>query len=826
MGALKGGRMNGRSIVVCAAPVALALACGGDSTSAGSASSTESGSATTTTMGTTSGVLDSTGPVDETANASSSSTGPGMIEPAPLEAGVAVRYLDRPVGTSMAGFGNRNGGHRSTWSDAFFASRGFYSLPTIKAMALRADQEELVLVKLPIMSSESGITDAIVAKLRDQHGIDLSGRVITGATHTHHMHARYWRLPDILANAGADTADEEIIDIIASSAVETIIAAREELAPAQWAYGIHEDWDPTDLVYHDRRGENDFLYGKDPRLTILAVQRPDGTPLAAVLNFGMHGTLLDEDNELLTEDAPGGLEVMFEERFFAAHGTPILGMFMQAGGGDAAPGGGQLGHGGIARAEVLGDAAAPSLLELYGQLQWRDEITLDVQSQRIELRYETFGYDKDEEFTGTWQGSPIDYEWGGWECKSPAVPQDSDPNTTLEGMPKGCIPANFLLGKVPHAEAHQTYLSAAKLDELFLVTLPGEPNASAMFYLREELAKRDATAAVLGIGYSQDHLLYLSHPDDWYQGGYETEQSLWGPYAARTLIDRQMEVVEQLMGTEDLPPFVEEAPNLAEPTEWEPREHEGSDNPGTSVQDVSTGMMRTEVVRFGFEGGDPALGAPRVRVQVDPGDGNFVDVPSLNGWPGAALDNSRYDMITHYDPTPTQSSQILDSRAHVWRVDWELPAELPAATYRLVATGPWWSGRVETFEVASSPFAVGQHDGAELDVQRTDTVLALRLTLAPTVTTTEESWPVAGWRVLDRSVGPSQRITVRGPLSLSFTFDGGGPPMSYTAEFDATTGAHVFDLADAGIDPASANLEVSAHLVTDVDPDPITAAVP
>ncbi|MFY0531412.1 hypothetical protein [Nannocystis pusilla] len=51
----------------------------------------------------------------------------------------------------------------------------------------------------------------------------------------------------------------------------------------------------------------------------------------------MHGTVFDSPNELFTEDAPGGLEMKFEEAFFAAKGQPIFGMFAQSGGGDASP---------------------------------------------------------------------------------------------------------------------------------------------------------------------------------------------------------------------------------------------------------------------------------------------------------------------------------------------------------------------------------------------------------------------------------------------------------------------------------------------------------
>jgi hypothetical protein len=445
----------------------LASACG-DSTSASDETGSSSG-ALTTGSGTTG--IDSvdttvtTGTIDSSTTAETDTTTGGTIEPAPLEAGVAVRYLDRPVGVSMAGYGGRTDGLRSPWAGAFFASRGFYALPTIKVMVLRAGEEELALVKLPTMSSESGITDAIAAKLLERHGVDLQGRIVTGATHSHHVHARYWRLPDQLGEAGIDTFDEEVLDVLASEFAEAIVAARDGLAPAQWAHAEWEDWDAGDDVYRDRRGENDPTYGKDPRLTMLAVRRPDGTPLAAIANFGMHGTILGSENELLTEDAAGGLEMVFEEQFFAAHGEPILGMFMQAGGGDASPAGDQLGHSGIPRAELIGHAAAPSLLSLYEELEWRDELALDVSSRRIDLRYATFGYDQTDEFTGAWLGIPQTYEWGGFQCTNDDVPEDEDPATSMEGLPKNCIPVDLLLGgDVPHAQVHQTYLTAARLD--------------------------------------------------------------------------------------------------------------------------------------------------------------------------------------------------------------------------------------------------------------------------------------------------------------------------------------------------------------------------
>ena len=58
--------------------------------------------------------------------------------------------------------------------------------------------------------------------------------------------------------------------------------------------------------------------------------------------------------------------------------------------------------------------------------------------------------------------------------------------------------------------------TVAALDDFYLVTLPGEPTYSVVKHVREELQARDVRGMV--VGYSQDHMLYLTHPDDWYQG--------------------------------------------------------------------------------------------------------------------------------------------------------------------------------------------------------------------------------------------------------------------------------------------------------------------
>ncbi len=816
----------------------LTLACLSDpstSTEATTADTTQTaGPELTTDASTTSDTASSsdTGSESDTDVASESDSDTGEVMPlpsGPLQAGVAVGHLTRPIGISMAGYGARDPTNDTPWNDVLNGSRGMYGLPSVKAMVLEVEGERLVLLKLPTMSSESSLTDGIADKLQQKYGLELRGRILTGATHSHHTHARYWRLPKALAVVGCDSPDEEVIDELTTVFADTIKRAIDDLQPAHWGYAYRDDWDADNRIYRDRRGENNPTYGKDPRLTLLAVRRATGQPLAAIINFGMHGTVFGDENELLTEDAPGGIELKFEEYFYRQTGKPIYGMFIQAGGGDASPGGDHLGHPEAARTELVGEEAAPKIYDVYQQIVWRADASLGVRSQRIDLRYDDIGYDESDEFISP-QNLP--YTWGGWQCTGSGV-DDANPDTSLEGKPKQCQDVEALLGAlqqpIPHGEFHQTILTSAVIGDLVLVSLPGEPAASVIHYLREQLADRNRLGdpvTALAFGYSQDHLLYLTHPDDWYQGGYETEMSLWGPLFAKYIVDRQMATVDELLAGIDEPVWSEQSPNLSPPsdTPWAPRALEQSLDPGTVTTDPEPVVERGLTVRFGFRGGDATLAVPSVTLEYKLANGTYLPYPAASGWSGAMYDNSRYEMITHYSPDPAPNGEVVDSREHKWWVDWQVPLSFPATSVRFVARGEYFNGTVtSSYEVASPAFDIIQSTQASLSATLAGDDLLLTLQTAAPEVVEEESWLRAGFRLLDATAAAGAPQVVKAPLRIQFIKDGEPTGEQLTAEFDNEQGAHVIDFAATGLSPEG--LSVSVHLAADISPSPVVVQV-
>lgn len=753
-----------------------------------------------------------------------------------LKVGVATRYIDGPVGVSMAGYGGRNRGRKTHWNQHLKGSAGFYGMQTVKVVAVEVGAERMAFVKSPLMSSEGYLTDAIARHLKRDHELDFEGRVITVAGHSHHATARYWQLPDLLGHVGADSFDAEVAETDAAIFASAIAEAWGKREPGEWAHGSMEDWDVDNEVSRDRRPVNDHLYGKDPRLTMMAFRRKaDATPLAVVFNFPIHGTVFDTDNDVFTEDAPGYVEHKFEELFFARTGLPVFGMFAQSAGGDASPAGDALGHPPLARLERLGEAAAPKLMSLYETLEWSSQTELAIRSQRIEIIHERVYANTPwaNEFVDE-EGKP--YVWGGWQCMLGKNDQ------SMEGLPKACVDLEMLLGfldvEMPHNTPNQAYLTMARLGDLWMMTVPGEPAYSMVKYIREQGEKRTwngKPAEVMVLGYSQDHFLYLTAPDDWYLGGYESEMSLWGPGGAVFFADQSLAMMDAMIGGMNGPAMYAETPSLSEVPEWTPRVRERSIAPGVVVTQPESTLERTQTARFAANCGDPGLGNPWVHVQKKSGD-DFVDVPALHGWKDRAYDNSRYEMVSIYDPNPGQKNfKSVDERTHLWRFYWQVPSDWATGTYRLqlkcnvLKQG---ADKPEALTLNSDEFTVAKAAGTTLAAAIDDKTLTVKMQVPGVEQETSESegttekinngaWASAGYRLLDPNVRHTETALVRADLKIEILDADDAVVETLDAPFDAVAGGNVVTLANA---PAG-DWSVRAWLAADETPAKTTLSM-
>ena len=90
----------------------------------------------------------------------------------------------------------------------------------------------------------------------------------------------------------------------------------------------------------------------------MRVDTLDGDPLGVFFNFGIHGTILDSDNAMVSTEAPGHIEYAFADRF----DQPVVVSHWQGSGGDQSPRGTDED---FARMESIGLYAADAIYDLW-----------------------------------------------------------------------------------------------------------------------------------------------------------------------------------------------------------------------------------------------------------------------------------------------------------------------------------------------------------------------------------------------------------------------------------------------------------------------------
>ncbi|MCS6799913.1 MAG: neutral/alkaline non-lysosomal ceramidase N-terminal domain-containing protein [Myxococcota bacterium] len=524
-----------------------------------------------------------------------------------LRAGVAEAPIDLPIGSALGAYTARAEFLGTTFrvderhveiSGAFNPSVGIETIPMARALALEAGGETVVIVKADLGIADEAVTFEVGRRL----GPEMVGKVLYTVSHSHSAWG-HWSV-DAAMQVGFGARRRFQFEALVTQLVALARAALDARTEARIGIGYSANFDPENRVSRDRRGENDALAGgsfKDHHLFVVRVDRADGTPMAMLPVFGIHGIVLDADNPLASTDAPGAIERALEEAF----DHRVLVMHVQGSGGDVSP----AGSGGIScepfditrdnepcyqfgRAEMVGRNARAEILaawEAAGR-SMRDDIDLEMVTRIVPLGpdWETFTirggalryapFDRrrmpDRRIFDEASGmvlSPID------EFSSPVgaalCGSDHDalfPAAQMRGT-RGLAPyrscmaldaAAEVLGelislqfdgvldpegtpRVPVCAGTRATLAVLRLGEHLFVAMPGEVVTLLGDRLRA-LSPVGPERTVV-VGYAQDHGGYLMTVEDWLQAGYEPSINFWGPLEGEYLAERADELMDLAM---------------------------------------------------------------------------------------------------------------------------------------------------------------------------------------------------------------------------------------------------------------------------------------
>ncbi|MDP7112454.1 MAG: hypothetical protein QGH45_10835, partial [Myxococcota bacterium] len=322
-------------------------------------------------------------PDDPPADDDTTEDGWPEIEPAELQAGAANGYLELPVGLPLSAYTGRSNlfgggggdGRDSAYVVDFAPSTGVQSAVPLHVVWLQSGGRNALLVKIDIAYAFDGLVNEIERQVGELTGVDVTDRVFLMTGHSHSAYGDFSQAHFLFL--GHDRYNREIFERIGAQTAALAAGAHEQLQPAAMGVGLDPDFDPDDEIFRLRRSEHfglvdDFgtVVGdgyKDPNLYLLRIDASQGTadatddePLAVLFGFGIHGTVMSEDNSMVSAESSGAIEYKLAQHFDAS----VSVMHFQTNGGDMSPAGGQ---DDFARMELIGERASPRILALWDQ---------------------------------------------------------------------------------------------------------------------------------------------------------------------------------------------------------------------------------------------------------------------------------------------------------------------------------------------------------------------------------------------------------------------------------------------------------------------------
>ncbi len=200
-----------------------------------------------------------------------------------LQAAVMPVEITPPIGVRMEGYGAREGPSNDV-HDPLFAT----------LLVLKAGKSGIAVLTLDLVAIELAFTSRLRAALSPILGIQEQC-ILVAASHTHSGPAGFAGLVPLLSFDEDPILQEIVLRQVAGAATWV----NHHLQPAQLGVGQGQ-------VLGIGLNRNDPVNGpRDDEVTILRVDYVNGKPLAILMNYGCHPTVLGPTNLAISADYPG-----------------------------------------------------------------------------------------------------------------------------------------------------------------------------------------------------------------------------------------------------------------------------------------------------------------------------------------------------------------------------------------------------------------------------------------------------------------------------------------------------------------------------------------
>ena len=215
-------------------------------------------------------------------------------------------------------------------------STGIHDRLFHRIVALDDGRTQFFLISSDLCLFAPSVYDEMTAQLKRETGIEPL-QVWWTVTHTHAApEVGPHGLPKLMMpERYKHEPDQEYTAQVEKLLIDGIKEARAKLAPARLAVGT--GYSAANINRRARDVDGHISLGLNPdgptdrQIGLIRLEHPDGTPIALVANYSMHGTALGQENTLISGDAPGIVATYVEEKL----GAPML--FVNGAAGNMAP---------------------------------------------------------------------------------------------------------------------------------------------------------------------------------------------------------------------------------------------------------------------------------------------------------------------------------------------------------------------------------------------------------------------------------------------------------------------------------------------------------
>jgi hypothetical protein len=187
-----------------------------------------------------------------------------------------------------------------------------------RVAAMESGGTQFYLISSDLCLFSPAFYDEVAQQLQTEMGITPK-QVWWSVTHTHAApEVGPPSMYKVLLGRSDHEWDRQYASYIKSTLVDAVKAARAKLEPARIGFG--QGFAMANINRRAKDVDGTVSLGLNPdgptdrQIGLIRLERPDGSPIALVVNYAMHGTVLSGRNTLMSGDGPGTVSAYLEQK--------------------------------------------------------------------------------------------------------------------------------------------------------------------------------------------------------------------------------------------------------------------------------------------------------------------------------------------------------------------------------------------------------------------------------------------------------------------------------------------------------------------------------